>query len=129
MNFWNPVYARTRLSLITCGLVLVLAGCGRAPAPPVTVDFARLTRGEPLSLGVGDSFTLVGYPPEAVEVAAQGIVEFGAEGAAEGGSPRTTLVAAAQGETEITVTQNLCEGVSTCSGPALFLRLQVQVHD
>ena len=129
----RPPRTQWRVALLL--LLLLVGACGRAPTPPVKVDFARLTLGEPLTLRVGDAFTLVGYAPEMVTVATDGIVEAAdaptppaPNNATLYAAPQTTLVAASRGQTEITITQNLCEGVAECNGPALFLRLQVDVQ-
>lgn len=114
-------------SIALLGVILGTAACGRSPEPPITVDFARLTQGETLMLRPGQHFALVGYAQESIALANDGIVEV-VTPTVTTTELQTTLVAAATGSTTLTVTQNLCEGVATCSGPALFLQLKVHVQ-
>ena len=123
--------------LLTLWLLLTIVACSRGaagqtpPTPtPVVVNFAHITQTEPLLLPVGAPFTLVGYPPDAVAISDLQVVQVITPTITPSAfsPPETTLMALMAGKTELTITQNLCQGVSTCNGPALFLRLHVEVE-
>ncbi len=79
---------------------------------------------------MGAPFTLLGYPADAVAISDGTVLHVITPTVAPSDydPQQTTLMAAAVGTTELTITQNLCQGVSTCSGPALFLTLHVEVE-
>lgn len=120
------------------GLLLLLAmtacnreGAGQAPPPtPIVVNFERLAQPEPLQLAEGASFTLVGFGADTIAIADPQLLKVISPTVApsEFSPPETTLLAIATGSTQVTVTQTLCEGVSSCSGPATFFSLTINVQ-
>lgn len=126
-----------RTTLLLCfSLLLALTACNResaeqAPAPtPIVVNFARLVEPEPLQLAEGASFTLVGFGADAIAIADPQLLQVISPTVApsEYSPPETTLLATATGSTQVTVTQTLCAGVSSCNGPATFFTLSINVQ-
>jgi hypothetical protein len=115
---------------VALALAFVLAACGYARASPMTIDTNRLRQPEPLTLQVGDQFTLVGYPAESIAVADETIVQpvSASFAGAEALTVQTTFQAMASGHTELMVSHSLCEGITSCSSPMLYWRLQVAVR-
>src|SRR5215207_5556904 len=118
-------------------LLLAMAACGRdvagqiAPTPtPLVLTFAKISQPEPLQLPQGGSFTLKGYAAEDIAIADPQVLQVISPTVApsEYSAPETTLLATTMGSTQVTITQTLCEGVSSCNGPAFFFNLQVEVQ-
>ena len=74
--------------------------------------------------------TLTGYAPDAIEISDEQIVQVVPPDSdvSENAPPQTTLIAIVAGSAQLTVTQTLCEGVSSCTGPTFFWQLPVQVR-
>jgi hypothetical protein len=131
------VLGRTFGIQLSVAMLLGMVACSRAaaeqtpPTPtPVILTFARITQPEPLQLPEGGSFTLVGYSADAIAIADPQMLRVITPTVAQSefSAPETTLLATAAGTTQVTITETLCEGVSSCNGPALFFNLKVEVQ-
>ena len=108
-------------------LAFLAAGCSHMP---VTIDPVAWPRQESLNLHVGEAFTIKGFLPAAIQVMDDGILELqAASDDTLATTAQATYAAVAVGQTELVVTQGMCQAITAnCGEPALYYTVQVRVR-